>query len=281
MKHYRYIMTAITLVIVLSGCNLLNGTTKSGNYASTVVEVDTLSNPASFIEVSDVINGEWMIYSINDKRVTGEDNRPYITFEESSLRFYAFNGCNTLNGDYRLGTDNRISFSNVLSTMRSCPDAEYEYEINNAINAARSLSITQVGNEYFMSVFNEAKRGVMVLRKHNMDFLNGTWNVININEMRCDNEDIGMVIDIPQLKIHGNTGCNIFNGTLLIDPDKRNSIMFQQIATTRMACPDGEQEMALLIALEEVESCLRGKNADTVVLYDTDGKQVLVLRRIR
>lgn len=283
MKLNRYIGTLIVGTIVLSGCSLINGSTKipastGQNLPVSKIKADTtysaVTNPSS------IIAGEWTIYKVNDRLITGEENRPYIIFDESCNRFYATNGCNTLNGDYLLGSANRISLSNVISTMRSCPDATFEYEINNAINDARSISASRQGNEFYLDIKDESGRVIMILRKHNMDYLNGSWQIVNINENSCDNEALQMVIDIPELKIHGNTGCNIFNGSLLIDPDKSNSIMFQQIISTRMSCPDIQQETALLIALEEVDHCLPIDNTDKVVLYNRKGKQVLVLQRI-
>jgi heat shock protein HslJ len=71
------------------------------------------------------------------------------------------------------------------------------------------------------------------------------------------------------------------NGSLLIDPDKNNSIQFLDIATTRMMCSEENMatETALLVALESVEYAKAGKNG-TVVMNDKNGKTILVLKSI-
>ena len=78
------------------------------------------------------------------------------------------------------------------------------------------------------------------------DFLNGAWNVIEIAGQQIDNQDMQLVFDIAEMKVHGNTGCNILNGSLETDLETANTISFQGIATTRMACPDASNETSLL-----------------------------------
>ena len=117
---------------------------------------------------------------------------------------------------------------------------------------------------------------IRTLRKHNLDFLNGAWRVSHINGEVCRIQDMQLLIDIPERRLHGNTGCNVLNGELSEDPDKVSSIQFQNIVTTRAACPDQAVETALLIALEEVETARRGHDK-TAVLIDKNGRTLLVL----
>ena len=81
------------------------------------------------------------------------------------------------------------------------------------------------------------------------------------------------------MRLHGNVGCNIVNGMLLIDADKSNSIQFMQLITTMKSCPDQEREMAILIALEEVEQA-QPVSDEMVVLADKNGKELLKLKKI-
>ena len=111
------------------------------------------------------------------------------------------------------------------------------------------------------------------------DFLNGAWNVIEIAGQQIDNQDMQLVFDIAEMKVHGNTGCNILNGSLETDLETANTISFQGIATTRMACPDASNETSLLAALEEVIFVNPLPN-DKVELLDNRGNIVLLLHRI-
>ena len=88
-----------------------------------------------------------------------------------------------------------------------------------------------------------------------------------------------MTINIPDMKIHGTTGCNIFNGALFIDPDKTDSMQFIDIVTTRMACPPGAHETEVLLALEGVETAKCVDN-NTIEMFDVDGKELFKMTRI-
>lgn len=248
--------------------------------SSTKVVNKPVDTPAAVVDYSASVPGEWTIYKVGGKVVTG-DERPYLTFDSQNLRFYGSNGCNTINGDYRLGGTS-LTFGNVISTMRACADAPFEYAINQALDKVNGYAVTNKGHESYMSLFGSDGRTLMELRKHNMDFLNGSWDVIVLDGKSVemdDDEAMRLVIDIPELKLHGNTGCNILNGSLLIDPDKPNAIQFHSVATTRMACRDSNRETAFLLALEAVEAA-RMTGDDTVALLDNGGKTLITMRRI-
>ena len=52
-----------------------------------------------------------------------------------------------------------------------------------------------------------------------------------------------------------------------------------QLITTMKSCPDQEREMAILIALEEVEQA-QPVSDEMVVLADKNGKELLRLKKI-
>lgn len=255
--------------------------------AQTESQVETIANEVSQIaqtsatktdSANRLLNGEWTVYNLRGDKVTGEE-RPYITIALSEGRFYGNNGCNILNGNVVTTGNDGISFTDILSTRRLCRDAPFEYLINTTLNDVRFYTIKQYGHEYYLDLQNDRHQVIMVLRQHNMDFLNGAWRVTRINNEPNRNEGVEMVIDIPELHIHGNTGCNIVNGNLFIDPDKPNSIQFSDLATTRMMCPDMATETAFLVALEEVEAAYADGN-NAVKMYDSHGREVLRLQRI-
>lgn len=255
-----------------------------GANAQTQAQIDAIADEVAAMEsqntqpASPRLDGEWTIYNLRGDKVTGED-RPSITFAIGEGRFYGNNGCNILNGDVTLSGVDGITFSNVLSTRRLCHDAPFEYLINTTLNDVRFYSIKQYGHEYYLDLSNAKHQVIMVLRQHNMNFLDGAWRVTSIDGTPNRNEGVEMVIDIPESHIHGNTGCNILNGDIFIDPDKPNSIQFSKIATTRMMCPDNAIETSFLVALEEVEFAYADGN-DSVKMYDNHGREVLTMQRI-
>lgn len=243
------------------------GTTGTDTAVSTTL-------PADF-----TINGEWTIYSVRGNLVKGEE-RPYITFDLAAKRFYGSNGCNIINGDIAAGADKALKLDNIISTMKMCADDQYSYLINLALNDVTRYAARQEGSVTFLDMQNAQGQTILVLRRHNMDFLNGAWKVDTLNGTPLHEEQDGtLVVNIPDRLIHGTTGCNIYNGKLFIDPDKRRSMQFADLVTTRMMCAPDSRETEFLLALEAVET---GKltGTDTAALYDQQGKTLFTLTRI-
>lgn len=235
------------------------------------------TKPSSIKLTYDNINGEWIVFSTNNKTTSGDD-RPYVIFDEKTKQIYANNGCNTLNGNYSINGD-KITIMNLLSTQRYCTstDAPLEYDINNAFNNVKRISISEKGNEFYMSFLSEANQTLMVLRKANIDFISGIWKITKVNNTHCKNKNLELALDLTDMKLHGNVGCNTVNGDILLDASKPNSIMFLDLISTRMACPDLELESEILIALEKVEKYNKEKNETILVLRDKEGNIVLEL----
>lgn len=225
------------------------------------------------------LNGEWTIFSVRGNEVSGEE-RPYVTFDLPVKRFYGNNGCNYINGDLVVEANRGVKFDNIISTMKMCQDDQFQYLINLALADVASYSARQVKHETFLDLLDDTGRTILVLRRHNMEFLNGAWKVTDLNGAPLVQQDEAtMTFDTTDLKIHGTTGCNIFNGDLFIDPDKTTSLQILKLATTRMACPPDSRETEFLLALESVETA-KPQGADVVALYDTEGKEVFRLKRI-
>lgn len=278
MNKFNLFIVASVFIGATTSCNLFKSS--STPTYEPEVETDIKSTPSmSQADAENMIDGEWTVYSVNNKKVAGE-SRPYITFNSADHRIYGSNGCNVINGDYTLKNGSSIQISNVISTMMACPDAPYEQAINKAINDTRSFIIQKSGHESYLDLRDNAGKTLMVLRRHNMNFLNGSWKIVKIDDKAVKNPDVEMVIDIQEQRVHGNTGCNILNGSLLIDPDKSNSIQFQNLATTKMMCPDTATETSFLVALESVEFAKKGKH-DTILMYDKDNNPILVLEKIK
>lgn len=226
-----------------------------------------------------VVKGDWAIETVYGKPVVGE-TAPYLKFVPGEKRIYGNNGCNTINAVYTYNPkDSTISFSNMASTMRACAtEGLTDFEINTALDAVRYYTWRDVDSNYYFTFYDADHREVMQLMHQNFDFLNGTWRVTRINDMEVNLPDMKLVIDVDELKIHGNTGCNVINGDMEIDMDQPNSISFSAIGMTRVACRTPEYETAMVVALEEAASAKPVNNSE-VILYDAMHKPVMTLVR--
>ena len=226
-----------------------------------------------------IVKGDWAIETVYGKKVVGEEP-PFIKFVPEENRIYGNNGCNVINAGYSYNpNDSTISFDHLAVTMRLChKEGLTDYEINTALGATKYYSWNVKENDYYLSFYNEDHQEVMVLMHQNFEFLNGTWRVSRINDQPVSVSGMKMVIDVDEGKVHGNAGCNVFNGKLDIDMERPNSISFSAIAMTMMYCPDKQSETEFVVALEEVSAARPVSNSE-VVLYDDQSKPVLTLVR--
>lgn len=297
MNKIRKISLLAVIALCLASCSILTSATDKGKpVASTQKQATTIAAPSApktedatsvapannafMSDFAAKVQGEWIIVSAGQYKISQDDEMPYLNFSVSDGKFYSSNGCNVLNGTFVFSGVSDITFQNVLSTMKYCPDIKYEQAINAVIKDGNTVTteFENIGNETFLYLLGKNKYKLMTLRRHNMERLSGQWEVIQVDNQNIDNPNINIFLDIPALTIHGNTGCNFFNGNIYIDADTPNSISFSQMAATMKACPDSEIEMAMLVALEQTHSySLSG--GEVIHFLDQKGKRVMTLRR--
>lgn len=296
------IAVASALALTASGCSLLQSGKEDGvrgssatlviypstvgadNSSASVTQTLPSAAPADkkqSPEASSRIAGEWTIVQVGSTSIDRDEDMPYINFVPETGQFYANNGCNTLNGSYTVSSDDVLQFYGVLSTMKYCADVKFDTEINMIItdNKPSKFTCTTVGSESFIDILDAQGRSVMKLRRGDLSFLNGHWEVKSISGLEKLEAPADIFFDVAELKLHGNTGCNYFNGDMYLDHRRSNAVDFSNMGITRMACPYTAQETAMLVALEQTASVING-GCDQVMLLDADGKQLMTLHRI-
>lgn len=227
-----------------------------------------------------VVTGDWTIEEVNGSPTVGETT-PFMKFVPSEKRIYGNNGCNTINASYQYNQEEKtLSFSNVATTMRLCAAPGLtDLDINAALANTTNYSWDHHDDEYYLYFRDENGVVLMRLMHQNFDFLNGTWQVVAIEEEPVNNPEMRLVIDVDGGKIHGNTGCNILNGTMDIDMETANTLSFQDIITTQMECPDATEQTRMIVALEDAAHA-KPIDADRVLLLNLLRQPVLTLKRI-
>lgn len=280
MTRTKYFLTSTLIAAFLTACSATSHSATVPAQPSKPIVTQAPTPTAGTTDLSKALSGEWVITAVGKTIIKQDDDIPYVTFSPSEKRFYANNGCNIINGSYELSPTGMLSFSNVLSTMRYCPQAQYDALINKVLNdgCLALVKFETIGNEAYLTLWTD-HQNLMTLRRANMDFLNGNWRITEVNGNPIDDDEANIFFDIAEKKIHGNTGCNYFNGDIFFDPEVANSIALSNMGVTRMMCPKIDQERAMLVALEEANTVIRGGD-DTAILLNASGKQVITLRRI-
>lgn len=283
MKRFNQNMIAsvfFAATFALTGCSVFGGQSGKPLEPSKDMPKDVVvKGDAS--SLSKDIAGEWVITAVGSNAIVRDEGMPYVTFEPSTGRFYGNNGCNAINGSYTV-KGNDLTFGTVISTMRYCADVKFDTEINAVFADGVKVKalLKKIGSESYLYINDAAGNSLLTMVRHSMQFLNGQWQVVSINQKPVDDEECNVFFDINSMKIHGNTGCNFFNGSILIDPAVNGSISFSGMGVTRMACPKGNQERTMLVALEETVSAVPD-GSDGALLIDGVGKPVLRLKRVQ
>lgn len=284
MKHLSLALLSASVLLALStGCS----TQKKTVAVAGPVAVNTPSQTTA--AVHKVLYGEWIVYKVGNQMVTGAE-RPYVIFdgegvpsEKNVVKLYGNDGCNSLNGSYIITPGGRMQRAGeLISTLRMCPDAPYEMGMALALNNVEKFELDKIDNDYLLNMKGANDSTLMVLRKYDLNFINGAWKVTAIeNQSVPTTSDFQLVIDTPEQKIHGNVGCNTMNGKIVINPDRQNSMSFTDMITTRMTCPDIATEQALLNALNKVTTVMPFDNLSGAYLRDEAGNTLVTLKRIQ
>lgn len=270
------------MALTTTGCgSLRNSSDKKATTTIPATKVETVE----VTPINDILatfDGEWSIVEVNGENVViNGENHPKLTFtieqeKPGMISVIGFNGCNYLNGAWNIKGSKIVPAGEFISTLKACDDAPYEYAVNQALDQAESYQFTDPSN---MVLLSSTAQPVMKLRRHNLAFLNGAWRVTEI-EGAAISANVRIVIDVDEHKIHGNAGCNILNGDITVNLDKRDGIEFKNLATSRMTCPDIATEQAFLLALESVDNAAKGSTPDTAVLKNAAGQTIISLKRL-
>lgn len=228
------------------------------------------------------LSGHWYVTTVGTIKLQGiEDNEwPFIEFVPSEARFYGQDGCNVINGSYRVEGTNGLELSQIATSMRLCQSDTLSYPIARALDATRGFNIAGTyGGSSVLTLVDGAQKTVMTLRKSDIDYLNGAWQVTAVNGKEINVASARLVFDVDANTVSGNTGCNRLRGDIARNPRVSTALQLTNLSTTRMTCPDIRTESSLLIALEEVTAA-RKVDSDKVELLDAAGHPVVTLSRL-
>ncbi len=226
------------------------------------------------------VKGEWTILKACGHEITAMDERAFIYFSSKEGRIYGDTGCNVINGSFST-SNTSINISNIITTNKHCSEVGEERNILRGLSQACTFVIYKYDGLYYLDLKDKNGNTTIHAKRHNADVLTGIWKVTDIKQVKV-NKDVKLIIDVPELKIHGNVGCNIINGEIGLDRNKNWFIEFQNIASTAKMCDEESMhlEMNLIIALEEVE-LIKRINTENMILLDNDKNEVLKLQRVK
>lgn len=229
------------------------------------------------------IYGEWIILSANGRNVNIPDAASFININASDGKLYGDIAGNVVNARFKVKDQGGISFSGIEITHLPSKYVREENDIKTGLSETCTFSITKKKNDiFYLDLYDNHGNVVVHAKRHNADVMSGIWKIDKLDRKDISSTGLEIVVDVPELKIHGNSGCNIFNGDIGLDRNKDWFIQFQNITVSRMKCEEEKMaiERDLLVALEEVEIIKRENNGKVIRLLDKNKEEILLLKRV-
>ena len=249
------------------------------NVENVIADVEQPMREVAITDPAKQLYGEWDIVMLRNKKKVYTLERAYVYLDfTGGNKVYGNNGCNTINGTFQL-SGNNLKFNDFISTDESCHNVTNEKTIMHALADTRRFTLETQYNAQYLNLMNSKGNVVLVLKRHNLDVMNGPWLVKEINSENVSDLNMRVVIDAVMQTIHGDTGCNIINGIITLDPTKDMAIQFEDLRSDEHECEEIDYETDLLLALESTESCKR-INQNEMALLDNKGNIVIMLQRI-
>lgn len=225
------------------------------------------------------LDGEWNITEVNGSAITIKET-PYIGFNVEDGRVYGYTGCNNIMGSFKQNVEaGSLDLSQMASTLMAGPNMDVERNVLNALGQVKGYKLL---NNEEIALCNEKKRPVVVLKKRSQKMalkdLNGEWNIVEVygeDVLGKGEKQPFLTFDITQKTISGCASCNTIHGRFVINDAETQSITFQNVAATRMMCPDMTLENNILQVLNKADRYGQLGNGN-LVLY-VDGKQAMEL----
>ncbi|MDE5711830.1 MAG: META domain-containing protein [Bacteroides sp.] len=231
------------------------------------------------------MSGEWNIIEVNGTAVVPapEQEFPFIGFDTKTGKVYGNSGCNRMVGTFDVNAKpGTIDLGAMGSTRMMCPDMTVEQNVLSALAQVKKYKALDKDN---MALCSSSSRPLLVLQKKvsavKLSALNGKWAIAEVYGQAVPEgmeKQPFLEFNVAEKTLHGNAGCNIVNGGIVVDDQNPRAVSFPQLISTMMMCPDMTVEDRVQKALNAVRSF--GVLEDGGIgLYDAEDALVLVLKK--
>lgn len=224
-----------------------------------------------------VINGKWILNRINDRPIDRSIALPNMDIMVGQMKVGGTGGCNKYTGEISKLTNNTITFGNIVSTNRACVNKNIEKDYFAALNGVSTYQIKD-GNLIFYNKDGNKKLSFLIEKAGEADKrIHDIWTVIRIdgNPINGMSQTPRMEINLTDMQVMGNDGCNDYTGAIKEVGD--NQFIFGNLAATKKMCRNMDVPYAFNKAILKVS----GYRLDDLILIlmDRNGKEVLAFSK--
>lgn len=225
-----------------------------------------------------LVKGSWLLNGINGKPINRMVTLPTMEIDLNSMRVGGNDGCNNYSGRLENLTAGIIHFSEMASTKKSCMNKTIDHEYNQALSDVKTY---QIMGPNLMFYNQDGKKVLSFMKQEKTEEANqrlhDIWITTHINGQSINRTKSGPLLEInlTEMKLTGNDGCNDYSGT--IESVSASQLKFGKMASTQKICDSMDIPDTFNQALNEVATYkLEGLN---LMLLDKNENEVLTFRK--
>jgi len=200
-----------------------------------------------------ISENKWQLIELDGKPVTGKVNGkiPFLKFLPDENRYTSTGGCNTMNGEFKLAGNHKITFSRGISTLMACEDMESDKALANVFEKSKKYSLENevlsfyAGGNKPLAKFKAVQADETLVGTWELDYIAGSQESIN---NLFPQKKPTMIFQQDLKTVQGKGGCNGYSSNVEV---KGKKINFSDAMTTEMAC-EGNGESLFFESLEKV-----------------------------
>jgi len=218
------------------------------------------------IDNRNLLNGDWILAKLNDAPINKSIVLPTLKINLGQKRISGSSGCNSYSGYIEKLSTNKLKLGNIISTEMACiSNNNIEHELYGAFGKIDSFVINN-GNLTFYSA--DGKKLLMFIKKSEKEVnknLHDIWNAISINGNPINRMSPipRLEINLTEMKVYGNDGCNNYSGIIKTATDSK--LIFGALASTKKMCANMDIANSFNQAIAKVAS------------YKIDGLKLILL----
>lgn len=222
-----------------------------------------------------VLFGKWRLTQLRGSALPEGVISPTLEIDLKEKKVWGYGGCNQYFGTITKQDDTTLELGKMGATRKACPQDQVEGVYLEALDAVREYRLSPNRLRLLDA------EGIILLEYIGAGSdanprLNDIWAVTHIGDKEIKLEGGAYIeINLEEMKITGNNGCNLLMGPIKQVGDK--ALEFGDIATTMRMCEDMEVPHAVNQALANVHSYQLDELH--LKLLDARGKCLLTLRK--
>lgn len=225
------------------------------------------------VDFKALLSGKWLLSSLNDNPINRSVTLPKMEISLTQMKVSGNGGCNNYNGTIKTLTAQNIEFGDIASTQMACVNRNIEHEFLQALGAAATYQIKGPGLTFFNKEGKKILSFLKVAPADEAQGLENKWVAVRISGNPIDGKDNTptMQINLKEMRISGNDGCNNYTGPINKASDAQ--LILGNLVSTKKMCPDMEVAQGFSRALAQTAAFKF--DGDVLTLLTANGIEVL------